>query len=45
VQGNAAFKEKDFKKAVIYYSDAIRMNRNNATYYNNRAMAYLQLAL
>ncbi|KAG0563158.1 hypothetical protein M758_8G008300 [Ceratodon purpureus] len=44
-KGNSAFKEKDFKKAIVYYSDAIRINRNNATYYNNRAMAYLQLAL
>lgn len=43
VQGNAAFKEKDYKKAVGFYTDAIRLNGNNATYYNNRAMAYLQL--
>lgn len=42
-QGNASFKEKDFKKAISHYSDAIRMDGNNATYYNNRAMAYLQL--
>lgn len=43
--GNGAFKEKDFKEAVIYYLDAIGMNRDNATYYNNHAMAYLELAL
>lgn len=42
-QGNASFKEKDFKKAISHYTDAIRMDGNNATYYNNRAMAYLQL--
>ncbi|KAG0557088.1 hypothetical protein KC19_11G101300 [Ceratodon purpureus] len=42
-KGNAAFKQKDFKKAVSHYSDAIRMDANNATYYNNRAMAHLQL--
>nr|AAS47584.1 chloroplast Toc64-1 [Physcomitrium patens] len=42
-KGNAAFKEKDYKKAVGFYTDAIRLNGNNATYYNNRAMAYLQL--
>ena len=43
MQGNAAFKQKDFKKAVSHYTDAIRMDGNNATYYNNRAMAHLQL--
>lgn len=42
-KGNASFKEKDFKKAISHYTDAIRMDGNNATYYNNRAMAYLQL--
>lgn len=42
-KGNASFKEKDYKKAISHYTDAIRMDENNATFYNNRAMAYLQL--
>ncbi|KAG0583276.1 hypothetical protein M758_3G124400 [Ceratodon purpureus] len=42
-KGNTSFKEKDYKKAIGHYTDAIRMDGNNATYYNNRAMAYLQL--
>jgi Asp-tRNA(Asn)/Glu-tRNA(Gln) amidotransferase A subunit family amidase len=42
-KGNAAYKAKDFKKAIGHYSDAIRMDGNNAAYYNNRALTYLQL--
>lgn len=43
VQGNAAYKAKDYKKAIGHYNDAIRMDGNNAAYYNNRALTYLQL--
>ncbi|KAE8672776.1 Outer envelope protein 64 [Hibiscus syriacus] len=42
-KGNAAFKGKQWNKAVNYYSEAIKLNETNATYYNNRAAAYLEL--
>ncbi|KAF3337636.1 outer envelope protein 64 [Carex littledalei] len=42
-KGNAAFKGKQWKKAINYYSDAIKLNNANATYYSNRAAAYLKL--
>ncbi|OVA14215.1 Amidase [Macleaya cordata] len=42
-KGNAAFKGKQWNKAVNYYSEAINLNDTNATYYCNRAAAYLEL--
>ncbi|XVE93137.1 hypothetical protein REPUB_Repub01dG0164200 [Reevesia pubescens] len=42
-KGNAAFKGMQWNKAVKYYSEAIKLNGTNATYYNNRAAAYLEL--
>ncbi|KAJ4790189.1 Glutamyl-tRNA(Gln) amidotransferase subunit A [Rhynchospora pubera] len=42
-KGNAAFRGKHWKKAVNYYSDAIKLNNANAKYYCNRAAAYLEL--
>ncbi|GMH03011.1 hypothetical protein Nepgr_004850 [Nepenthes gracilis] len=42
-KGNAAFKRRQWNKAVIYYSEAIKLNETNATYYSNRAAAYLEL--
>ncbi|XVF44770.1 hypothetical protein PTKIN_Ptkin02bG0150400 [Pterospermum kingtungense] len=42
-KGNAAFKGKQWNKAVKYYSEAIKLNGKNAMYYNNRAAAYLEL--
>ncbi|KAH0720378.1 outer envelope protein 64, mitochondrial isoform X1 [Solanum tuberosum] len=41
-KGNAAFKGKQWNKAVSYYTEAIKLN-DNATYYSNRAAAYLEL--
>lgn len=41
-KGNQAYKEKQFKRAVDLYSEAIKLNGNNATYYSNRAAAYLE---
>ncbi|XP_059297080.1 outer envelope protein 64, mitochondrial [Lycium ferocissimum] len=41
-KGNAAFKGKQFNKAVSYYTEAIKLN-DNGTYYCNRAAAYLEL--
>lgn len=42
-KGNVAYKEKQWQKAVSLYSEAIKLNGNNATYYSNRAAAYLEL--
>ncbi|KAL7001900.1 Outer envelope protein 64, mitochondrial [Sarracenia purpurea var. burkii] len=42
-KGNAAFKGRQWNKAVSYYSEAIKLNETNATYYCNRAAAYLEL--
>ncbi|KAH9697844.1 Outer envelope protein 64 [Citrus sinensis] len=42
-KGNAAFKGKQWNKAVNYYSEAIKLNGTSATYYSNRAAAYLEL--
>ncbi|CAI8617912.1 unnamed protein product [Vicia faba] len=42
-KGNAAFKEKQWDKAVSYYTEAIELNGSNATYYCNRAAALLKL--
>ncbi|GER47183.1 glutamyl-tRNA(Gln) amidotransferase subunit A [Striga asiatica] len=43
-KGNAAYKGKRWNKAVTYYTEAIKLNGNNPTYYCNRAAAYLELA-
>ena len=42
-QGNQAFKEKQWQKAIGLYSEAIKLSENNATYYSNRAAAYLEI--
>ncbi|PSS26689.1 Translocon at the outer membrane of chloroplasts like [Actinidia chinensis var. chinensis] len=42
-KGNQAFKDKQWQKAVGFYTDAIKLNGNNATYYSNRAAAFLEL--
>ncbi|KAF2317493.1 hypothetical protein GH714_023027 [Hevea brasiliensis] len=42
-KGNQAFKDKQWQKAISYYTEAIRLNSKNATYYSNRAAAYLEL--
>ncbi|XAR63968.1 Amidase [Bertholletia excelsa] len=42
-KGNQAFKEKQWQKAISFYSEAIKLSGNNATYYSNRAAAYLEL--
>lgn len=42
VQGNVAFKEKQWQKAINFYSEAIKLCGVNATYYSNRAAAYLE---
>lgn len=42
-KGNAAYKKKEWNKAVSYYTEAIKLNEGNATFYSNRAAAYLEL--
>lgn len=42
-KGNAAFKGRQWNKAANYYTEAIKLNGTNATYYCNRAAAYLEL--
>ncbi|KAL9329168.1 hypothetical protein ACSQ67_004171 [Phaseolus vulgaris] len=42
-QGNAAFKERQWSKALSYYTEAIKLNGTNTTYYCNRAAAHLKL--
>ncbi|KAI5075967.1 hypothetical protein GOP47_0008032 [Adiantum capillus-veneris] len=42
-KGNEAFRKKDFKTAILSYSEAIECDEGNATYYSNRAAAYLAL--
>ncbi|CAB4289764.1 unnamed protein product [Prunus armeniaca] len=42
-KGNAAFKGRQWNKAVKYYTEAINLNMMSATYYCNRAAAYLEL--
>ena len=41
-EGNQAFKEKKYKKAINLYSQAIEESRGIMHLYTNRAMAYLQ---
>jgi tetratricopeptide (TPR) repeat protein len=43
IKGNQAFKEQQWQKAISYYNEAIKLNDKNATYYSNRAAAYLEL--
>ncbi|XP_065849955.1 outer envelope protein 64, chloroplastic [Euphorbia lathyris] len=41
-KGNQAFKNSQWQKAISQYTEAIKLNGNNATYYSNRAAAYLE---
>ena len=41
-KGNQAYKDKQWQKAIEFYSEAIKLSGNNATYYSNRAQAYLE---
>ncbi|XP_057446926.1 translocon at the outer membrane of chloroplasts 64-like [Lotus japonicus] len=42
-KGNQAYKDKQWQKAIGFYTEAIKLSGNNATYYNNRAQAFLEL--
>ena len=43
IQGNQAYKDKQWQKAIGFYTEAIKLCGDNATYYSNRAQAYLEL--
>lgn len=42
-KGNIAYREKQWPKAINLYTEAIKLNEKNATYYSNRAAVYLEL--
>ncbi|XP_059290442.1 outer envelope protein 64, chloroplastic isoform X2 [Lycium ferocissimum] len=42
-KGNQAFKEKQWQKAIGFYTEAIKLNGNSATYFSNRAAAQLEM--
>ncbi|EXB80330.1 Translocon at the outer membrane of chloroplasts 64 [Morus notabilis] len=42
-KGNQAYKEKQWHRAISYYTEAIKLCGDNATYYSNRAAAYLEV--
>ncbi|KAL8474686.1 hypothetical protein ACS0TY_031215 [Phlomoides rotata] len=42
-KGNQAFKDKQWQRAIGFYTEAIKLNGSTATYYSNRAAAYLEI--
>ncbi|KAG2384119.1 Translocon at the outer membrane of chloroplasts 64 [Vigna angularis] len=40
--GNQAYKDRQWQKAIGFYTEAIKLCSDNATYYSNRAQAYLE---
>ncbi|GAB4845309.1 Translocon at the outer membrane of chloroplasts 64 [Ancistrocladus abbreviatus] len=42
-KGNQAFKQRQWQTAINFYTEAIKLNPDSATYYSNRAAAYLEL--
>ena len=42
-EGNAAMTVKEFDRAITLYSQALELDASNASAYNNRALAYLQV--
>ncbi|XP_016477976.1 translocon at the outer membrane of chloroplasts 64-like [Nicotiana tabacum] len=42
-KGNQAYKDKQWQKAIGFYTEAIKLNGNSATYFSNRAAAYLAM--
>lgn len=43
-EGNSAFTAKNYEKAIFCYSEAIKLNPKDHTYYSNRANAYSNTA-
>lgn len=42
-KGNEAMNSSDFKEAILFYNNAIKINPNNALFYGNRSQAFLKL--
>lgn len=42
-KGNECFKKEEYQEAIDYYTKAIVLNHNDASYYCNRAACYLKL--
>lgn len=43
LEGNAAYKKKDFENALKYYQEAIDLNPEELTYYTNKSAVYLEM--
>ncbi len=43
LRGNQKLKEGDFEKALLWYSEALDICKDNLSLYTNRALAYLKL--
>jgi hypothetical protein len=41
-EGNVAFKDQNYSKAIELYTIAIEYNPNEASYYGNRSFAYIK---
>ena len=42
-EGNTAYKNKDYSKAIQLYTRAIDLNPNDSNFYSNRALCYFNL--
>ena len=43
LEGNAAYKKKDFPNAIKFYSEAIELNPKEPTFYTNLAAVYFEM--
>ena len=44
-EGNTFFKNKDYKNAIQKYSEAIKLNDQDVTYFSNRSACYAALEM
>ncbi|RYR21315.1 hypothetical protein Ahy_B03g066605 isoform A [Arachis hypogaea] len=42
-EGNQGYKDKQWQKVIGFYSEAIKLSSNNATYDSDRSQVYLEL--
>lgn len=42
-RGNECIKAGNFTEAILHYSNAIKLNPNEATFYSNRSLAFFKL--
>ena len=42
-QGNAAYKQQDYQKAISYYSMAIKEYPSDPSFYSNRCLCYFNI--